>query len=123
MEEIPREREIPRARKGCSSEREGGDGRERRVVAVEEERERDSFSHHVDEVPRPLLPPLPPSSMQEEGKTEMFNKRIPIFFSFGPGPNQNRDRQRPILMDRRSRSGWPNLDRSLWNPSYSNRED
>ena len=46
MEEMPRAREIPCARKRCSSEREGGDGRERRVVAVEEEGQRELLSPH-----------------------------------------------------------------------------
>ena len=46
MEKIPRTREVVR---------EGGEGRQRRVVAIEEEGkevERESFSHHLEEVPQ-----------------------------------------------------------------------
>ena len=79
MEEIPPAREIPRARKRCMSKREGGEERERRVVTVEEEGERESFSHLAEDVLRLLIHP----------------RGI---------PNRDRDRQMPILMDRRSRS-------------------
>ena len=62
--------EIPHAKKRCSKDREGGDRRKRCDVAVEEEGERESFSHHVEEVLDPLLPPRMKNARQKCSRRE-----------------------------------------------------
>ena len=68
-------------------------------------------------------------NQEEERKCKMREKRSKYHFFWprteyvsGTGPNGDRDRQRPIFMDRRSRSGRSKIGRSLWNPKYDEEE-
>ena len=96
VEEIPPAREIPRARKRCRSER-GGEGRERRVVAVEEEGERELLS--------PRGRSFAPARSSTRNTDFFFFYSVQDRICQSTAPNRDRDRQMPILMDRRSRSG------------------
>ena len=121
VEEVPQAREVPPAREVSERERERererGVGKRRKNL---EERRNDQLFFLFD-CPCTLLPPREarndrlekkrrPKSRREE-KTKMFKKRRPKF-SFHSvqdricewtGLNRDRDRQRLILMDRRSR--------------------